>query len=95
MVCHIDKQGGLVVLIPVCVRCKRELKRDVFKGISNEDSLTMASAPVAMRDIRFVCPKNHAVYVVGALDLAEMTKYPTDKIKFESTTNTSNIPVLR
>ena len=94
MVCHIDKEtGGLVVLIPVCVKCKRELKRDTFKGISADSSITMSLAPIAVKEVRFRCPKNHAIFQVGNIDLAEMAKYPTDKIKFESTSNT-NYPTI-
>lgn len=96
MVCHIDKEGGLVVLIPVCIKCKRALKRDTFKGISNDSSMT-SLAPMVATEILFRCPKNHALFKVGNIDLAEIAKYPQDKIHFESAPNLSpdSYPVLK
>ena len=93
MVCHIDKDnpGHLYVQIPVCVRCKRAMKRETV-----ESDLTTVNAPTVTREIRFKCPKGHAVFLVGKLDLAEMTKYPPDKIHFESSTSLdpSQFPIL-
>ena len=95
MVCHINKEtGGLTVLIPVCIKCKRQLKRETFQGIG-DGSMTM-TAPMAVREVTFACPKGHALFKVGALDLSEMAKYPTDKIVFESAPNLNpgDFPVL-
>jgi len=94
MVCHIDKKGGLVVLIPVCIRCKRQLKRDTYQGLG-DGSMTM-TGPMAVKEVTFRCPKNHAIFRVGALDLAEMTRYPQDRIIFESAPNLDpdNFPIL-
>lgn len=86
MVCHIDKKGGLIVLIPVCIKCKRALKRDTFRGISNDTNVT-SLAPMAVIEILFRCPKNHALFKVGNLDLAEIAKYPQDRVTFESAPN--------
>ena len=98
MVCHIDKEtGGLVVLIPVCVRCKRALKRDTYVGISPNPSETMMSAPMTVKEVTFTCPKGHATFKVGNIDLAEMVKYPQDKIVFESSASLdpSQFPVIK
>lgn len=91
MVCHIDKKGGLVVLIPVCVKCKRPMKRE-----TPEVDLTTVMEPTFTGEIRFKCPKNHAVFLVGRIDLAEMAKYPQDKITFESssTLDPSQFPII-
>ena len=91
MVCHIDKKGGLVVLIPVCVKCKRAMKRE-----TPEADLSTVMGPTVTREIRFKCPKNHAVFLVGKIDLAEMAKYPQDKITFESsaTLDPSQFPII-
>jgi hypothetical protein len=89
MVCHIDREnpGHLVVLIPVCLKCKRALKRDTFRGISNDaDSVTM-TAPIVVREVLFRCPKNHVLFRVGAIDLQEIAKYPQDRVRFESAPN--------
>lgn len=95
MVCHINKEtGGLTILIPVCIKCKRQLKRDIFQGLG-DSSITM-TAPIVVREVTFRCPKNHAIFKVGPLDLQEMAKYPQDRIIFESAPNLdpSNFPVM-
>ena len=82
-------------MIPVCVKCKRELKRDTFRGMG-DGSMTGSVGPMAVREILFKCPKNHAFFKVGNLDLLEITKYPIDKVKFESAPNLDprQFPVL-
>jgi len=83
MVCHIDKAtGGLVVLIPKCIRCKRALKEDSMKHSHNDE--TMSTAPMLTKEVMFICPRGHVRFQVGRIDLLEMAKYPVDKIRFES-----------
>lgn len=40
-----------------------------------------------VKEILFKCPKGHAFFKVGNLDLAEIAKYPIDKVVFESAPN--------
>lgn len=96
MVCHIDKEtGGLVILIPKCIRCKRALKKDTMRH-TNNDSITMTTAPIIMKEVLFICPKAHVRFQVGRLDLLEMAKYPVDKIIFESSDiDPSQFPQMR
>jgi len=83
MVCHIDKEtGGLVVLIPLCISCKRALKQDEIHG-TGDNTMTM-TAPTVIRKVLFACPRGHVKFQVGRIDLVEMAKYPSDKIRFES-----------
>lgn len=83
MVCHIDKEnGGLVVLIPHCPRCKRSLKQDEIHG-TGDNTMTMTD-PTVIKQVLFKCPRGCVKFQVGRIDLLEMTKYPSDKIRFES-----------
>ena len=94
---HIDKDnpGHLYVQIPVCVKCKRQMKRDTFRGISNDSDSMTSTAPMIVTEVLFRCPKNHALFKVGNLDLAEMAKYPQDRIHFESSNvDPSNYPII-
>lgn len=87
MVCHIDKEtGGLVVLIPKCVRCKRSLKRDEIRTTGHSD-LTMMSAPVIIKEAFFKCPRGCVKFQVGRIDLREIAKYPIDKVVFDTSTD--------
>lgn len=67
-----------------------------MKRETAESDLTTVNAPTVTKEIRFKCPKGHAMFLVGRLDLAEMAKYPPDKIHFESSSSLdpSQFPIL-
>ena len=67
------------------------MKRDTA-----ENDLGTVNPPTIVRELLFRCPKNHALFKVGNLDLAEIAKYPPDKIHFESSESLdpSQYPIL-
>ena len=80
---RIDREtGNLIISLPRCLVCKRELKRDEYP--ENDSTVT---GPTLIRKILYGCPKGHTQFQVGNLDLAEIAKYPSDKIVFETDTN--------
>lgn len=79
-----NKTGTLTIRIPKCIMCKRPLKRDYF---ANENEGTTMVGPALVSKILYACPRGHVKFQVGNVDLAEIAKYPSDKIIFETDTN--------